>query len=342
MVKLAQNLSRYILKLSLLSAFEKHLEEAYPEHLSTAYMIACPQEDDRQGILQRTVEVFKRKDPQAQVVRCDGAIHSVENILRDLGSVSLFGSFSLVVVDGAEKLRKGGVEALFKQIANPYPKAHLILGFANYKSTSELVQIIKKSAVFLDLTQEKPWERKERIARQIIDWSRTQKKIIDQEVIEYLFQSVGLEWSGLCQELEKLISYVGEKNRISLAQAKEVCSHHQQTTGWQIAESIVWKQEQPMRGVLVDLSTLLALTGQLRYHLHLGCQIASGDHALLKPQLVQKYATLVKKKTPQFFETGLLALLELEILAKSSSLNPELLLDRFIAQLYRSHRAEIC
>jgi len=165
-------------------------------------------------------------------------------------------------------------------------------------------------------------------------------KTLSSEALAYLLKETGHDMAFLEQELFKLLCYSGERAHISLQDAQTLTPAHNKATGWQVAESLIWGEGSVALPAEGDLSMLIALVGQVRYHLQLGCQIATDLSAAraqfphLKPQLFEKYQQIVKKRGPLFFQEGLLALYTLELACKSSDFAPALLWGRFTAKLH--------
>jgi len=325
------------------AAFEKHLQEAFPDHLSPIYMVVTSCDFERKKMFDKIVSFLRRKDASSHVLAYDATVTPIESVLEELNTKSLFGGSNLVVLDRIDKLKEN--EKLAHYIVHPSHDAFLILGASASKPVSDLYQKGKKEVVVLDLSEEKPWDRRRRLNEWLNEEAKLSGKSFSSETSAYLFEHIGLDMPGLYQELVKLICYVGDRPAIALGDAKAICSSHSIATGWQLSEGVIWGSDSIGADKTSELPFLLMFIGQLRYHLQTGYQIAqllenqgpSQDIARLFPQLrpqtLEKYLSGARQKKAAYFHKGLKSLFDLELGAKSSGLDTSLLFDRFIAKL---------
>ena len=311
------------MKFSNLIALEKHLREA--PH-SAAYLIACPYEADRREIASKILAALGNRE----VLRFAGA-EGFSAALQEVQSASLFTEERAIVLDGIDDVKEEERAPLLRWLARPSEKTVLILGVASARG---LAPFLQSTAPLLDLLQEKPWERQQRIGEDLRRMAREAKIAIDDEVFDFLFQQVGVDWALLKRELEKLLAYAQGKNRLRLEEAQALVSAGVFPEGWALAEQLIFQTHGIAAAPSLDTSGILALVGQLRYYLRLGRQLALGEEKGLKPYQVQKFKERSRAKGPRFFEKGILALNEVEALLKSSSVNAELLLHRFAVRLH--------
>jgi DNA polymerase-3 subunit delta len=321
-------------------AFQKHLQEAFPSHLSLLYAIACPSEYERKGLIRSLTQLIQKKEPERSLAHFDGVTTSVEEVLGHLQSPSLFSPASLVVVDGIDKWKKAAFETLGKYLERPSPQTYLILGSNSSKPLADLYLKSKKEMVVLDLGDEKPWDRQKRLKEWLIQEVKKEKKILAPDVAEFLMQEIGTDFALLEQEIQKLLCFCMERPSISLSDAKTLLSARASQTSWQIAEGVVFLKKGIEGPEQKDLSFLLPLVGQIRYHLQMGFKVVS----LLESGVAQgdlgTYISNVKNvdkyrgKPSSFYKRGLKLLFEWELKCKSTSLDPSLLFDHFTFKLH--------
>lgn len=326
------------MKYQNVAAFEKHLQEAFPDHLSPIYMVVTSCDFERKKMFDKIASFLCN-----QTLAYDAAVTPIELVLEELNTQSLFGGSNLVVLDRVDKLKES--EKLEHYIIHPNRNAFLILGASSAKSVSGLYQKGKKEVVALDLSDEKPWDRKRRLNEWLIEEAKLSGKAFSSETSAYLFEHIGLDMPGLYQELVKLICYVGNRPAITIADARAICSSHSIATGWQLSEGVIWGNDCIGADKTSELSFILMFIGQLRYQLQTGYQIAQllenetplQEIARLFPQLrsqtLEKYLSGARQKKTAYFHQGLKALFDLELGAKSSGLDTSLLFDRFIGKL---------
>lgn len=324
------------MKFSTTVAFEKHLQEAFPDHLAPVFIVAIPCDFERQMMLQKIVEVIHKKDPAAHVLKFN-AESSIEAVLSHLNSPGLFSKYAVAIYDGAVKDEK-----LTHYVQHPAPGAFLLLGSRDMKALADVYQKGKKEIVVCDLCDEKPWDRERRLQDFALRQAHKQGKRMDPAAAAVLLELVGPDMPTLFHEVEKIICYVGDKAQITSADVEKVSQAHHQATIWKLAEGVVWGSEGVAAEQSGDLSFVLPFLGQLRYQLEIGHKIdqlrgkreeVSRQLPQLRPATLDKYLTQFSKKRAGYFREGLLAIYDLEVALKSSGLDPDLLLDRFIAKL---------
>lgn len=331
------------MKYQNVAAFEKHLQGAFPSHLSSIYMVVASCDFERKKILDKTVAFLRSKDSSSLISTYDATVDSIESILETLNTKSLFGERNFVIFDRIDKLKN--TEQLVQYACRPNHDSFLVLGATALKPILDLYQKGKKEIVVLDLSEEKPWDHRRRLIEWLSNEVKLLGKVISSEVIAHLFEHIGLDMALLYQEVIKLACYVGDRPAIALSDAKSICATYSVATSWQLAEGVVWRQELLSSEKSSDLPFLLMFIGQLRYQFQVGYQVAelveSGKSSReiaetfpqLRPQTLEQYATFARQKKAVYFHNGLLALFQLELGVKSSSLDPSLLFDQFVARL---------
>ncbi len=289
---------------------------------------------------QKIFSLIKKKE-EATFHRCQS---SLDDLLQELNTPSLFGGRSVVFFDEIQSLKP--LTPLIHYISSPTANATLILGATSMKPLADLYQKGKKEMVVLDLSEEKPWDKERRLQDFLIANARLQGKNISSDVASFLTEKIGPDMAALSQELDKLICFTNERPSISLSDAKTLTSSLAQVNSWQLAEKVIWhKQVHSIHDKLSDLSFSLLFVGQLRYHLQLGYKISSlltqkkpvSDIAKLFPQIrsLDKYLPIAKERQASYFHQGLLSLYQMELSLKSTQLDPSALFDQFLGSLYK-------
>lgn len=327
-----------------LASFDKHLKEAFPHHLSPTYLIVTPCPFERREIAKKIFSLLEKKE-SSSFRTLDSQTSSVEHVIASLNTLSLFGEKEILFFDGIETIKP--LTSLINYISHPNPTSFLILGSSSMKPLADLYQKGKKEIIVLDLSEEKPWEKERRIHEWLLQRSKSQGKNLPSEVAVFLIDKIGPDMAALYQELEKLICFIGDRPSITLTDAKALCLSIPQINSWQLAEKVIWNKEAShIHDKLKDLSFLLLFVGQLRYHLQIGYKIAAllsqsrtpSDIAAsltqVRPQALDKYLPFARERKEAYFQKGLLALYDMELAAKSTSLDPSALFDHFLGRLY--------
>jgi DNA polymerase-3 subunit delta len=328
-----------------LAAFDKHLSEAFPNHISPIYGVVVSCDYDRRKMVKKIGSCLLRKKTESQWICFEAGVDSAATVIEQLNTRSLFGGFSVIFFDGIERLKKDEMDELSTYLTNPSHTSFLILGSATPKNLGELYQKGKKEMVVLDLSDEKPWERQRRLQEWLSEEAKKVGKTLSSDATSYLFEHIGLDLPALHQEVAKLLCYVGDRMTIQKQDAAAICTVKAELTSWQLADGVVWGKEGIPAEKKADLAFILPFIGQLRYQLQVGLQIAelltknatsqeiSRRFAQLRPQALEKQLAIARQKKPEYFQKGLLALFDFEFSAKSSSIDLGILFDRFLAKL---------
>lgn len=333
------------MKYQNLSAFEKHLQQAAKVHLSKVFLVvsACPYE--RKKIIEKIVAAIRTEQRDFHFHAKEAPQGSLEEQIDGLNTASLLSGKQVLYLDGVDKLKKNGLAVLAEYAAHPSPFAYLLLGAAPSKNLGDLYAKGKKELIVCDLSEEKPWDRKDRLKRTLVDEAAKAGKRLHADAVEYLFENVGLNVPGLEQELIKLITYVGGRREIALQDVHMLCGAHKSATVWQIAEAIVWKESVRRSEESIDLAMLLSLFSPLRMQLQQGLILAvlvergaaqeEIVHYLpkVRPAALDKMLPIVKRRQSSFFKRALDVLFELELLTKNSSFEPGLIFDLILAKM---------
>lgn len=201
------------------------------------------------------------------------------------------------------------------------------------------MQTLKKGVVILDLVQEKPWERKGRLQRWLLESAHSKGRELKGEVVDYLLQLYHTDFSLLLQELEKVITYAGNDTHLSLKRVQRVTSLAPLQTSWQLAEAFVWGGDVNLL-YIQELNNHRALTNQIRYQLHLGLTLAlGGNFPKLSPKRHKKFTSLALSYFPSYFLMGLKDLFVLEQRLRSAITDYTLLLEYFYVKLSERRHA---
>jgi DNA polymerase III subunit delta len=317
-------------------AFEKALGS-----LSGLYILIVPSEFERRALIEKVVAAVGET-----AMRLEG---SIEQLIEQLTTRSLFEMRHLIIYDGFDKLKSDELRILSDYLEHPCEFSRLILAAASAKPLSALSQKAKQGSLILDLSEEKPWERQRRLEEQLIASARGENKSLAPEVATHLVHMIGPDAALLDAELNKLICYVGERKEITLADVREIGSIDRSFSGWQLSEGIVWSGKMLSADLPPDPAFFFSLIGQVRYQLEIGLQLSalleSGSKEIaarfpqLKSRTLDHYIKVAKARSLHYFRDGLVALFEIENLCKSGFRQTPLLWNMLCAKLQISASA---
>ncbi|MBI2743371.1 MAG: hypothetical protein HYX48_05585 [Chlamydiales bacterium] len=326
------------------SAFEKHLKEAFPGNLSLAYMVVCPDAVERMDLLEKVATLAMNGGGEQRTFRLDEK-QSFESCFELLESRPLFGSHWVLILDGVEQLKKAEMERLSLYLEKPAPFVYLIMGASQLPAQAGFYQQAKKELILLDMSGEKPWEKKKRVKEWLVSEAAAEKKTLFEDAALLLIDSQGVERGVLTQELFKLITFVGERKSITLSDVQTMTAKAQSAGLWKLAESLVWEEEPLPRQPIEDLSALIAMTSFLRNQLDIGLRLSSliakgcspseiaGHFPALRPQAFDRCYAVARRRQLDFFAQAQVLTFEIELDAKNQPPSAELLWDMLISKI---------
>ncbi|WP_420420511.1 DNA polymerase III subunit delta [Simkania sp.] len=315
-------------------AFEKQLDESLPEHPSPLYGVALADPFERQFVIERLIEQI---GGEAHWMRSSET--SLSAFIEELDSPSLFASKRVLVYDEVEKLKKG--ESIEVALTDLPDGMHVICA----GSAIRFYEPLKKEMVLLDLSGEKPWERTSRLKRWLLQEVKRGGKTMTADAAAYLSEFCSANFEALMQEVQKLITYVGDAPEIDLQAVRSIATLQVSQKGWHLSEAIIWGGDIHFPTLhRLDAQEIYSFLGQLRYQLQLGLVVASclkrkeeqmiqQEYPKLPHKSLEKYKRLAQTLSVTYFKEGLKDLFELELQSRMKVANLPLLLDRFIAGL---------
>ncbi len=294
------------MKLKTVSAFEKQLKESAPEKLSRIYMVLVADAYERKFYVNKLFRFLSHYKPnlsfQSGADALEMGLFSEERVVH-------------LEVENGQKVIPDDVIAIFsgEKCPNPFYAA------------------IENEVICLDLTGEKPWDKKERLVEELQKMARQNQKTISASLANQLVDVVGNDLAALKNEVDKLALFAGDRKVIEEDDIEKVTKTEKEVTAWAIAEALVWKVKGVKRQEFKDLSEVLALIALLRHHIYLGIQICrGGDMPSLRKNQMDVYIPFCKKVGPNYFFERLAFLFEWEVKAKSSSFDLALLWDLLV------------
>lgn len=319
-----------------IEVLQTHLKEAFPKHLSPIYGVICPSDGERKKILSDlSKQLGDHCDTQKFVLLKEALLH--------LTTPSLFAEKVCSIFDGVDLLAKGELEQLNHYVKAPSPQSHLILGAADAKVFTEIYKIGKKEMVILDLSKEKPWDKKDRLRRFVLQKLSAQGIKMQADALELFVDGTLSDQLLMEQEIDKLICYLGDRKQIAKGDLATICSFSEDLNIFQLARGLVWEGKTAIP-LFPDIAILLPLIGQLRNQLELGLKMSallrkgSSSEEIAKafpglwPKALEQAMRGVKQRGEEFFRNGLCALYDLELGIKTSLGKPETLFAQFLAK----------
>lgn len=314
--------------------YEKHISESFSHNLANIYFIIIKDDFERKKVIKDTACYFYETDTFAK--SCFSARDcSLQDVFNALESITIFMEKPIVIIDEVELLKKMDVQKLIFYIKNNTLDGFLILAARAKKMVLSLINDIEKRGVVLDLSREKKWEKKQRILKFISKKCAIEKKRISIEAKQKLLENIGLDFSKINMEIDKLIVFAREKQIIEESDVLDVCVFQNEKTAWEIAEKIIWEDpfSVSLKKNMVDSNFFYLLIAALRYQIKIGFSFFENGYKNFYFNKQKKAISLGLN----FFEEAKHLLFEIEILSKKNVVCYIALLDNFRAKLKRSY-----
>jgi DNA polymerase-3 subunit delta len=331
-------------------AFEKHLEGASPLHFSRHYLIMAKEEFDCKEAINLLLDFLLPPQNRDLILhKIDGAEVSLDDLLTDLHSQSMFAPMKVIWIKQAEKLKKPIIDELEKYLSRIPRTQYLVLSTSGIAKNTRFYKASEKEGVVLELPEIKPWERE----KQLIDWvikkAQQSQKLMPQQVSQALVKYVGTDALTLVQELDKLFCYVGDRKEIQMQDIRAICTYNHVDTVWQLGEAIFRRDAATAlriaRTLLLDGQSLLPLLRQIRsqfqteFHICTLLQQGKPPHFIqqeypyMKGQILERHIESATQYGLEAFHKGILTIDETEMQAKNSQIEEQLLAELLMIQL---------
>lgn len=335
------------MKYTNLRAFEKHLQDASPNHFSDLYLILAKDGFQRKQVSNHLISALKLND----ICSFDASSDSIEMVLEEFHSLSFFSKKRVLLIQNLEKAPKHFLEKLELHLAKLNPSIALILSSTSLSAATKLYKRIEKIGIIFEQPEEKPWEKEKSAQEWILSKVAQESKAISSQTALLLVKQVGTDAAILFQEIEKLICYVGERKELTAQDVLTICSTTHTESIWQLGEA-VFKRDGMMalkisKGLIEDGLAFLALLRQLRSQFETSYQICailsqggtSGDvsqqYPYMKGAILEKNVQQARNYGMDSFKQGLLKIDETELKAKNSGIDMEVLNELLIATLVK-------
>lgn len=325
------------MKYNQYKAFEKHLQSSTPSNFSALYSLIIKDPGERA----LAFDLLKKMLNAATVVLFQADSQGEKDLLSQLDDLSLFPGRQLLHLQGCEKLSKAGQISLEKRIQHILPSIILVLSAETLSKSSNFYKAIEKQGVILEIGEEKPWEKEKSLAEWIIERTQQAKKTIEPDAVNILARGTQGSLAILASEWEKLLTFCGEKTKISASDVHSICCLSSNDTGWLLGEAILAqnsKQALETAHRLLDQGTsLFPLLRSLRHQVTTALFLATAEREgkrdmisqkfpYLKGHMLDKQVQAATKFGPRRLAGAIQLIDEYEFKAKDGCDDPKLLL----------------
>lgn len=334
-----------------LSSFEKHLHSSAPLHLAKIYLLISEESYERQLALNQILSLLAPDPKKRSLMTTVFSIQQGVDFLRqELNSLSFFVKEKILVAEGIEKVKTDDLKEILPLIYSFPQGITLIFQGNQLRSNTLFYKAIEKEGVILDLSNEgKPWEKEKRMTDWLKDRAQQQGKVLGFEAARIMVAQLGTDRALLANELEKAITFCGERSEVTAKEIYAVCCTVNQETGWKLGEAVFQRQTsralEILKALLDEGTSLIALLRQLRSQFQTKVHIASildrggtplditAVYGYMRGQILDQNLRLTKNYGSEALRRGLIKIDESEVVAKNSAIEPDLIAEILITKL---------
>lgn len=338
-------------KLTNLRAFEKHLEGAIPNHLSSLYIILGKEAFQRKTAIDQCILALQKakNNGNLDLQVLNGERVAVRDLMQELNTFTLFATKRAIVIENAEKLDKETTSALEKYFSQPNSTTFLILSATSLHHGTTFYKKGEKVGIVLEFAEEKSWEKERSMQDWIASTVMAEGKSIDSTCCRQLIQLLGTQKERVYNELQKLFCYIGGRNSISTQDIAAIISPIPSDTCWQLGEAIFRRDGATAlricKELLSDETPFFVLLRQLRSQFQTELQVCSilnqerdpsavtRQFPYMKGTILERHVGYSKNYGMRGFISGLLKIDEVELQAKNSGLETSFLAELLMVKL---------
>ncbi len=267
-----------------------------------------------------------------------------EEIYNAAQTLPMFVDRRVVLVKKSHDLSAAALEVLTPYVQNPATSTCLIFQADKIDSRKKFFLEFKKKGELIEF--KRPYDNM--LGPFIRDEAKVYGKRIEQTAIELLAHLVGNNLQDLAAQMEKLVTYIGSRDTICLADVKEIVSDTKVDTVFEFAESLggknLGKSMRNLHTLLRDgVSPLLALNMLARHFRQLWSVRELLDRKLpsseisrlagINPYFLKKLIDQAGRYHTRELQGVFERIFEMDLAFKSGGGKPEILLEQLVLDL---------
>jgi DNA polymerase-3 subunit delta len=188
------------------------------------YVIAGKDESLRRSRCQELLD--KLIDPEQRatgVLTLNSKEADITGVLDELHTLPFLTDLRVVLIQEADTFVSRYRDRLEAYFDNPCPTGVLILATASWPGNTKLAKKLTKVGTLVSVDPPKPWH----MPAQLCDIAKQRyKKILSKEAAQLLVQLTGDDWSAVCRELDKLVTFAMDTPRITIEHVERLVGHN--------------------------------------------------------------------------------------------------------------------
>lgn len=335
------------MKYSELGAFSKHLQASYASgRLLPVYLILGKDALQQKEAVSLTTSTLLQGHYTLE--KLDGETIELPYLRETLAHYSLLSKKRVVHLFNAHNLKADSLHFLSTYLISPNPSIYLVISALELHKNSKLYKHAEREGVILEYAEEKPWEKERALSEEIALKMHALKKKMPPSVTSLFLAKVGHERGIVFSELEKLTTYIGEREGVTEQDIDAIVVEAAKPTLWSLAEAILQRQKAraltTLEKLLNDGIEPIALIRFLRKEMQTKAQVLSIHSAwgaekvteqfpYMKGKILEHNVKQTENYGQEAFFKAFVQLTEGEARLKSSSLDKSAALGHLIIHL---------
>jgi DNA polymerase III subunit delta len=280
---------------------------------------------------------------------CDFVKHSgskkwiLPDDVSELAQLSLFNTYHSHMIVGLEKLKKKELESFIPLIESLEGTIYLLS--SSSASMTSVYNQYKNQMLWLDLSQEKPWQKKDRLLFLLQQEAKNRAFSLDKATATYLLDNEEGDLQRSKSRLESCFLLAQKDKKITLELVKALLPQQDLELDFQWVDQLIFKKEQVMMPDCKDATDFLLFLGQMRYVLINALKIKSlqlkhatldeikGYFTKLSPQALSMQLKKSDDASLDYLEKVLMLVYDKELELKQEFHQPALLFIELIAKI---------
>lgn len=256
-------------------------------------------------------------------------------LLEEVLGYDLFAEKTLVVVHDIELWDSKQLETFANHVKAAALSGGLwvLLLSKGDKGRHHFYSQFENECAFLDLSQEKPWDRDKRVLAWCMKEPTKYGKKYSSMVANAIVSRAKGDVSFIQSEVKRLCSATGSREIITADDLGRLGSHLPSVLSWDFAKKLVYEEAMGASQVLSRSEVDRQLITQVRYFLHIGLSLTTSDDHSDVQRAIQRFSDKKKryfkeratKQGKAYFLTGLRRLAEVEAQVRKGGNEKELL-----------------
>lgn len=258
-----------------------------------------------------------------------GEEHSFSDLMNEVFQASLFSPSKVFIILHSDQYTDEQWKTLLDE-------REAVIYVFKKTIKKPLLTKFQKEGIVLNLLDEKPWDRKNRLVSKVVYSMHESGVSISQPTAYRFVERVFVDLHLFTAELLKLKIYAIGKKSLEDADIDAIVKPLVEENAFKVAEEIIWKREATSNFVVDSTSALLQVLGAFRFQAYLGLKITSSEGVSLPLWQMKKYKQKAEEFGSDYFKQMLVTLFKIEERAKQTSISARALYDLLVIEILSS------